>query len=79
MSTESEKEKAAKAKAAKDKAAKLEASVADLSTFKKKDVVKWSEKKYKTVTGGGSNHTLPGMSSLGRTTRIKRMSRKSKK
>tara|TARA_R110001632_G_scaffold27907_2_gene74706 strand:- start:163 stop:387 length:225 start_codon:yes stop_codon:yes gene_type:complete len=74
MSTESAKEKAAK-----EKAAKLKSFVVDESTFTRTNAAKWSDKKYKTETGGSSNHTLPGMSRIGVVTRIKRLGRKNRK
>ena len=79
MSTDTAKEKAAKEKAAKEKAAKLKSFVVDESTFTRTNAAKWSDKKYKTVTGGSSNHTLPGMSGIGVVTRIKRLGKKSKR
>jgi hypothetical protein len=63
----------AKAKAANDAMTKrLKAAEVDLSTFKKKDVIKWSKK----GTGGGkatsTKQTAYGGSVLGKGTRIQR-------
>ena len=67
----------AKAKATNDaRTERLKAAEVDLSTFKKKDVVKWSKK----GKGGGkvtsSNQTAYGGSVLGKGTRIQRKTNK---
>jgi hypothetical protein len=62
------------AQKAKARKAKLQKQIVDLSTFKKKDAVKWTSKTPRQTRQNTAATGLSGLKSLGQTTRIKRAS-----
>ena len=58
----------------KARRAKLQKQIVDLSTFKKKDSVKWTSKTPRETSQNTAATGLSGLKSLGQTTKIKRAS-----